>query len=122
MESKKIIISPINLREDRLPPGQRWIENPIPYDITEDTNFSSNDYALEFYGEVEKPLKITYQELLLTFPQVELITDFHCVTHWSVREIHWEGVQVKELLKIVNPRSKYVLIYSKDGYTTNTLT
>lgn len=121
MEDKKIVISPINLRKDRLPAGQSWVDNPIPYDISNDTDFNPKDYLIEFFGEVENPLKISYQEFL-TYPQVELIADFHCVTHWSVKEIHWEGVQVKEFLEIVQPKAKYVLVHSKDGYTTNTLT
>jgi hypothetical protein len=33
---KKKIVSNINLREDRLPPGQRWISAPIVYDIVDD--------------------------------------------------------------------------------------
>lgn len=121
MEDKKVIISSINIREDRLPPGQKWIDNPIPYDISVDTNFDTNDYFIEFFGEVTNPTKISYYELL-SFPVVELIADFHCVTHWSVKDIHWEGVQVKKILEVVQPKSKYVLIHSKDGYTTNTLT
>jgi DMSO/TMAO reductase YedYZ molybdopterin-dependent catalytic subunit len=121
MENKRIIISPINLREDRLPPGQRWIDNPIPYDISSNTDFDEENYKIDFFGEVENPISLSYKELF-KFPQVELIADFHCVTHWSVKEIHWEGVQVKEILKIVKPKASYVLIHSKEGYTTNTLT
>jgi len=121
MENKRIIISPINLREDRLPPGQRWIDNPIPYDISSNTDFDEENYKIDFFGEVENPISLSYKELF-NFPQVELIADFHCVTHWSVKEIHWEGVQVKEILKIVKPKASYVLIHSKEGYTTNTLT
>lgn len=121
MQNKKIIISPINLKIDRLPPGQKWIDQPVPYDITSETDFDANSYKLELFGEVANPLSITYEELL-RFPQIELVADFHCVTHWSVKEIHWEGVQVKELLNIVKASGEFVLIHSMEGYTTNTLT
>lgn len=121
MENKKIIVSPINLRDDRLPPGQKWIEKPIPYDISPEVYANANNYKIEFFGKVKNPLTVTYEDLL-KFPQVELIADFHCVTHWSVKEIYWEGVQLKELLNIVKPFGKYVLIHSKEGYTTNTIT
>ena len=120
-ENKRIIISPINLKSQRLPPGQKWIEKLVPYDITSDTNFDIDNYKLEFFGKVKNPFSITYQELL-KLPQVEVVADFHCVTHWSVKDIHWEGVQLREILNKVEPTCEYVLVHSKDGYTTNTLT
>jgi DMSO/TMAO reductase YedYZ molybdopterin-dependent catalytic subunit len=118
MSEKKTIISPINLRKDRLPPGQRWIEKPILYDISPNTDFDMSSYNFKVYGEVEVEKTFTYEELI-SLPQVELIADFHCVTHWSVKDIHWEGVQTKEILNMVKPKSPYLLVHSLEGYTTN---
>jgi len=118
MSEKKTIISPINLRKDRLPLGQRWIEKPILYDISPNTDFDISSYNFKVYGEVEVEKTFTYEELI-SLPQVELIADFHCVTHWSVKDIHWEGVQTKEILNLVKPKSPYLLVHSLEGYTTN---
>lgn len=116
--ANKVIVSHINLRKDRLPPGQKWIEKPIPYDISEDTEFDIDNYKFQCFGEVENPKTFSLEELL-SFPTVELIADFHCVTHWSVKEIQWEGIQTKNILNIVKPNGEFVLVHSLEGYTTN---
>ncbi len=118
MSEKRTIISPINLRKDRLPPGQKWIEKPILYDISSETDFDIKGYNFRCFGEVEVEKNFTYDELQ-SFPQIELIADFHCVTHWSVKDIHWEGIQTKEILKIIKPKAPYVIVHSLEGYTTN---
>ena len=117
----KEIISKINLREDRLPPGQRWISAPIPYDIVDELPaVDLNSYKLRVWGEVETPLELTYEDLL-KMPAVRLIADFHCVTRWSVKDIIWEGVQTIEIANLVKPKSsaKFVMIHCLEGYTTN---
>jgi DMSO/TMAO reductase YedYZ molybdopterin-dependent catalytic subunit len=118
---KKRIVSDINLREDRLPPGQRWISAPIIYDIVDDIpDWDMSSYRFKVWGEVEEPLDLTYEELL-SLPSVELVADFHCVTRWSVKEILWEGVQTLEILKRVKPKdsARFVLVHCLEGYTTN---
>lgn len=118
---KRRIVSPINLREDRLPPGQHWIRYPIVYDIVERLpNFSIETYRFRVWGEVENPTELTYEDIL-KLPAVELVADFHCVTRWSVKEILWEGVPTKEIIDRVRPKpqAKYVLVHCLEGYTTN---
>lgn len=118
---KRTLISDINLREDRLPPGQRWISAPIVYDIVDELpDWDMSSYRFKVWGQVEKPLELSYEELL-KLPSVELIADFHCVTRWSVKEIRWEGVQTKYILELVKPKesAKYVLVHCLEGYTTN---
>ena len=118
---KRKIISPINLREDRLPPGQKWISAPIVYDIVENIpNWNIKDYKFKLFGLVENPLELSYEEIL-KMPSVELVADFHCVTRWSVKEISWEGIQASYLLELAKPKAsaKYVLVHCLEGYTTN---
>ncbi len=115
------IVSPINLREDRLPPGQRWISAPIVYDIVDEVpQWDINSYRFKVFGLVENPIELSYEELL-SMPSVELVADFHCVTRWSVKEILWEGVQTSYILDLAKPKAnaKYALIYCLEGYTTN---
>ncbi len=118
---KKKVISPVNLRKDRLPPGQHWINYPIVYDIVEELpRIDMDRYRFKVWGEVENPVELTYEEVL-KLPSVELIADFHCVTRWSVREVQWEGVPTSEIIKLVRPKpeAKYVFVYCLEGYTTN---
>ncbi|RMG99248.1 MAG: sulfite oxidase-like oxidoreductase [Aquificota bacterium] len=118
---KKLLVSDINLREDRLPPGQKWISAPIVYDIVEDIpDWDISSYRFKVWGQVENPIELSYQELL-KLPSVELIADFHCVTRWSVKEIRWEGVQTKYILELVKPKesAKFLLVHCLEGYTTN---
>lgn len=117
----KRIVSPINLREDRLPPGQRWISTPIVYDIVDEVpQWDINSYRFKVFGLVENPMELSYEELL-SLPSVELVADFHCVTRWSVKEILWEGVQTSYILDLAKPKAnaKYALIHCLEGYTTN---
>ncbi len=117
----KTLISDINLREDRLPPGQRWISAPIVYDIVDEIpRWDMEQYRFRVFGLVENPLELSYEEIL-KMPPVELIADFHCVTRWSVKEIKWEGVQTLHILSLAkpNPEAKYVMVHCLEGYTTN---
>ncbi|MFN3947006.1 MAG: sulfite oxidase-like oxidoreductase [Aquificaceae bacterium] len=117
----KKIVSSINLREERLPPGQRWISSPIVYDITDHIpQWDIREYRFKIFGLVEEPLEFTYEEFL-KLPSVELVADFHCVTRWSVKEISWEGVQTSYLLQLARPKAnaKYVMVHCLEGYTTN---
>ncbi|MEN3029082.1 MAG: sulfite oxidase-like oxidoreductase [Aquificaceae bacterium] len=118
---KEKVISSINQREDRLPPGQRWISAPIVYDIVDHIpQWDIEDYRFKLFGLVENPLELTYQELL-SLPSVELIADFHCVTRWSVKEMQWEGVRTSYLLNLAKPKpsARHVLVHCLEGYTTN---
>ncbi len=51
------------------------------------------------------------------------VSDFHCVTGWSVYSATWEGIPLKTLLRQagVKKEAKYVKFYSADGVYTDTL-
>ena len=34
-------------------------------------------------------------------PQVEEVSDIHCVTQWSRYDNHWQGVSAKHILELV---------------------
>ncbi len=54
-------------------------------------------------------------------PQVESVSDFHCVETWSVMDQKWEGVQFRTIIEDVGPlkKSRYVLFEAYDTYTTS---
>jgi DMSO/TMAO reductase YedYZ molybdopterin-dependent catalytic subunit len=115
------LISPDIRRPDRLPPGQRWIEAPVVYDIVpERPKADLKNYRFRIWGLVEAPQELTLDELK-ALGSVQVLADFHCVTRWSVKEILWEGVQARRLLELARPmhNAHFVLAHSLDFYTTN---
>jgi DMSO/TMAO reductase YedYZ molybdopterin-dependent catalytic subunit len=80
--------------QQRLPPGQREVKNwPVLW------NWS------DFIAQ----------------PQVDRVSDIHCVTQWSRYGNRWQGVRTIHLLDLVKPRpeARFVIQHSYDGYTTN---
>ncbi|ADC89224.1 oxidoreductase molybdopterin binding protein [Thermocrinis albus DSM 14484] len=118
---KRRIVSPCREREDRLPPGQRWISSLIPYDIVDEVpDWDMSSYRLKVWGLVEEPIELSYEDIL-RLPSVELLADFHCVTRWSVKDLLWEGVPTALILSMakLKPEGRYALIHCLEGYTTN---
>jgi DMSO/TMAO reductase YedYZ molybdopterin-dependent catalytic subunit len=64
--------------------------------------FDPKLWRLEIGGLVKKPRSFTYDELL-ALPRASQTSDFHCVTGWTVRHVHWSGVRFSHLLDQVEP-------------------
>lgn len=106
-----------------LPPGQREIDN-FP-------RFGLHKYARRFKSLFEPlELRITGQQgdlitvttgQLNSLPRVEQKSDFHCVTTWSKRALHWGGYRFSEFYQaIVRPQlsqeSGFMIFRSQDGF------
>ncbi|MCA9466219.1 MAG: molybdopterin-dependent oxidoreductase, partial [Nitrospira sp.] len=54
-------------------------------------------------------------------PKIDLVTDFHCVTTWSMLDCAWQGVSFRHLIDVVRPLSsaQFLFFESYDDYTTN---
>ena len=65
--------------------------------------FHPESWRLEVYGLVERPLKLSYVDLR-ALPRAEQVSDFHCVTGWTVRNVRWGGVRFADLLAAAKPR------------------
>ncbi|MEM9040418.1 MAG: molybdopterin-dependent oxidoreductase [Actinomycetota bacterium] len=86
-------------RADGLPPGQRL--------LTEMPRFS--DAPMRWAPAVpEHPtLTVRHGEHTVSLPldaideldRIEIVADFHCVTTWSVRDLRWSGVRVRDVLR-----------------------
>ncbi len=50
--------------------------------------FNPATWRLKIGGLVEQPLSLTYDELR-ALPRVEQVSTFHCVTGWTVDNVHW---------------------------------
>ena len=54
-------------------------------------------YRLTIAGAVERPVTYTLDDLR-ALPRAEQVSDFHCVTGWSVYDVRWTGVRFRDLL------------------------
>jgi DMSO/TMAO reductase YedYZ molybdopterin-dependent catalytic subunit len=64
--------------------------------------FDPATWRLKIGGHVEKPLSLTYEELR-ALPRVDQVSDFHCVTGWSVNNVRWGGVRLHDVLAAAKP-------------------
>jgi DMSO/TMAO reductase YedYZ molybdopterin-dependent catalytic subunit len=64
--------------------------------------FDPKVWRLEIAGLVAKPHSFTYDELR-ALPQSHQVSDFHCVTGWTVHNVRWSGVRFSHLLEEVKP-------------------
>jgi DMSO/TMAO reductase YedYZ molybdopterin-dependent catalytic subunit len=78
-----------------------------------------NTYRLEVTGLVEKPLKLTYDEVM-ALPHVKKVFTVHCVEGWD-ETLLYEGVLLKDVLKgaVPKPGVKTVIFYAADGYSSS---
>ena len=112
--------APDQERENRLPPGQRLVKEWPVLDLGIQPQVSVEEWSLTIDGLVENPVTWTWDDFRAQ-PQVQEVSDIHCVTAWSRYDNRWEGVSARHLLDLVRPKAeaRHVLFQSYDGYTTN---
>jgi DMSO/TMAO reductase YedYZ molybdopterin-dependent catalytic subunit len=54
-------------------------------------------YRLSITGAVENPVTYGLDDLR-ALPRARQVSDFHCVTGWSVYDVHWSGIRFRDLL------------------------
>lgn len=79
-------------------------------------------YRLMVDGLVSTKKSITFEQLT-SLPVTKQTKNFQCVTGWTVADVEWEGVHIRELVHMVNPTSdaSYITFYSADGVYTESL-
>lgn len=104
----------------RLPPGQYLTEKwPVLHAGTvPDVDIAT--WTLEVSGEVERPLSLTWEQLL-ELPSRELTVDIHCVTRWSRFDTRFKGVHWSEIAKLVSPKpgARFAVAHAEQGFTAN---
>jgi DMSO/TMAO reductase YedYZ molybdopterin-dependent catalytic subunit len=93
------------------------------YSVTPLPTFDSKTWSFSIRGLVDNPETWNWEQFLALSRTVQ-VSDFHCVTGWSVYKNTWEGIPLSALLKRagVKTEAKYVKFYSGDGVYTDTLT
>ena len=100
-------------------PGQKYIPSFVIYMAFGKPSVNIDEYRLVVDGLVRNRLSYSYEELK-KLPMKRIVTDFHCVTGWSVSNVEWEGVPLKYFADSagVSDSAKWVYFLSMDGYTT----
>lgn len=47
---------------------------------------------------VEHPKEYSWKDFM-ALPQVESVSDFHCVETWSIRDLRWIGVRFNTIIE-----------------------
>lgn len=86
---------------DALVPTGGWriynVQDPMP-------TFDPATYALTIGGNVESPAVLRWQDVQATQQDTQ-VCDFHCVTGWSVADVHWKGIRPQTVIDLVRPRA-----------------
>jgi len=106
------------LPEAALPPNQVWGKKFVIYAALGVPRVDPRQWRLKVDGLVERPLEYTYDQLRSS-PQSNLVRSFHCVTRWSIKDVAWEGLPIRDLLAPakVRPEAKWLMFHCADGYT-----
>ena len=70
------------------PPGQRIVTNWPVLDLGVQPKIQLEDWSLTISGLVDRPKMFSW-DAFMSLPQVEDVSDFHCVTSWSRLNNRW---------------------------------
>ena len=65
-------------------------------------SFDPGTWRLQVGGLVDQEISLSHRELL-ALPQVTQVSDFHCVTGWTVKNVRWTGVRITDIFAKVKP-------------------
>jgi DMSO/TMAO reductase YedYZ molybdopterin-dependent catalytic subunit len=111
----------------QLPVGQHEVKNWPVLDLGEQPAVDLRTWKLHVTGHCDNPFTLTWDDFL-AMPQVDDVSDFHCVTTWSRYDNHWKGVRFSAIAERAVPKSgaAHVLCTGYDcmpgssiPYTTN---
>jgi sulfoxide reductase catalytic subunit YedY len=90
--------------------------------VEETPSFDPGTWKLTIEGLVNKPLSISYDELL-KLESEEQVTEFHCVEGWSVDNVKWKGVRLKVLFEMAGlaPDAAFATFHSASGIYADSL-
>jgi DMSO/TMAO reductase YedYZ molybdopterin-dependent catalytic subunit len=100
---------------ERLDPFLRGYDNSIkgPQHVDAET------YRLEISGRVERPLSLSYDEVL-SHPLTKRVATLYCVEGWT-EHLLFEGVRLADVLAPAMPRGDVttVIFHAADGYSSS---
>jgi len=115
-EGRLLTGRPDAAKVQRLPPGQREVKNWPVLDLGIKPKIATQDWRLTIDGAVARPVVWDFATFMAQ-PQIDDVSDIHCVTAWSRYDNHWRGVSAQHLLSQVQPlaSARHVILHSHDG-------
>jgi DMSO/TMAO reductase YedYZ molybdopterin-dependent catalytic subunit len=106
--------------KNRLPPGQVSTTKWPVLTYGETPRIDMQAWRFRLFGRVERETSLTWQDFM-ALPQVERVSDIHCVTRWSRFDNRWRGVLATELVNLARPRpaARFVMVHGYGDYSTN---
>lgn len=104
----------------RIPPGQYLTEKWPVLHYGSVPRINKEKWNFRIFGLVDEPVTLNWQQFM-ALPQTTTTNDIHCVTRWSKLDNVWEGIPVREIIKLVKLKSnvKYVLLHAANAFTAN---
>ncbi len=110
-----------------LPPGQRAIASFPRFGLTPfAVRFPTvtDSIKIQIAGDVATCVEVGIDVDLVT--RVEQCSDFHCVTTWTHRGLHWSGVRFSDFYRNIvvpragpSPEATFVVLRGQDGARTS---
>src|SRR5688572_24228021 len=111
----------------KLPPGQYRLEQFPRFGLSQFANRfpkEARQIHLQITGDLVESIAVSDE--LLNLPRIDQISDFHCVTCWSLPSLQWSGFRFSDFYeRIVIPRvhprqdPKFVFFRGQDGYLSS---
>ncbi|WP_082451979.1 molybdopterin-dependent oxidoreductase [Paenibacillus ihuae] len=118
-----LLPDPVPLAESSPPIGGGAEGNFRVYTVTDIPAFDNSNWSFTINGLVDKTFTWNWEEFVRLQREVQ-VSDFHCVTGWSVYKNTWEGLPLYKLLDMAGVQNKATTVkfYSGDGVYTDSLT
>lgn len=89
-------------------------------DLGNQPNVPKDRWRLVIDGACRHPITLDWR-WFMELPQVDDVSDFHCVTKWSQLDVRWRGVHLADVLALAEPtdEARYLMCHGYDSYTTN---
>lgn len=121
--ANELLPDPVPLTDSSPPIGGGAQGNFRVYTVTPIPAFDNSNWSFTIDGLVNKTFTWNWEEFVQLQREVQ-VSDFHCVTGWSVYKNTWEGLPLYKLLDMAGVKNEAVMVklYSGDGVYTDSLT
>lgn len=121
--ANRLVPDPAPLAQSSPPIGGGAQGNFRVYTVTDIPAFDNSNWSFTIDGLVNQTFTWNWEQFLQLQREVQ-VSDFHCITGWSVYRNTWEGIPLAKLLDMagVKTGAASVKFYSGDGVYTDALT
>ena len=104
--------------DPRLPPGQTLVGDWPVLSAGPTPDVATDEWSFTITTETGAQHSWDWDALQAVGVE-DIVTDIHCVTHWTKLDMAWRGVPLDRLFDEVESSFDYTMVGSYGGYTTN---